>query len=198
MGSCEARFVLAGIFVGGASERMGGTAKGLLMAPGGESIVSRCCRVLAKAGVSEIVLVGRNPAYASFRLEAIDDRPAGVGPIGGILAMLEHARGAPCIAIACDMPYVTEALVGKMIRAPAAPVTAPRRAHRWEPLFARYDACVLPVARRNVSAGVYSLQRLLAEAGAAMLPISDDEREALDDWDTPEDVSRERTDGPTR
>jgi molybdopterin-guanine dinucleotide biosynthesis protein A len=168
---------------------MGGRAKGLLVTPDGETLIARCRRVLWAAGVSDVVLVGTHPAYTSLGLEAIPDQPAGIGPMGGLLALLERARGAPSLAVACDMPFVTEALLRRLLAAPGASVAAPRRAHRWEPLCARYDGRVLPCARAAVAARRYSLQRLLDQAGAVELPLSEGELPALDDWDAPEDIA---------
>jgi molybdenum cofactor guanylyltransferase len=184
-----ATFVIAGIFVGGAGLRMGGRAKGLLVTPEGETLIARCRRVLWAAGASHVLLVGAHPAYASLGLEMIPDRPAGIGPMGGLLALLERARDAPSVAVACDMPFVTEALVRRLLAAPDAPITAPRRAHRWEPLCARYKGGVLPYARSAAANGHYSLQRLLDQAGTVELPLSNEEIAALDDWDAPEDIA---------
>ena len=56
--------VLAGVFVGGGSSRMGGGAKGLLPAPSGEkTLVERWENVLAGLG-ARAVLVGDRGAYA--------------------------------------------------------------------------------------------------------------------------------------
>jgi MobA-like NTP transferase domain len=53
---------VAGIFVGGGGERMGGRAKGLLESPDGGTLVKRWHAVLREAGVARVLLVGRHPA----------------------------------------------------------------------------------------------------------------------------------------
>lgn len=180
---------VAGIFVGGAGARMGGRAKGLLRAPDGHTIVERWCAVLEASGIRNVVLVGARAAYASLPLERIDDQPAGIGPLGGLIALLGHAGEAFAFALACDMPFVSEALVRRLISAGDAAVVAPRRDQRWEPLFARYDSQrVLAVARRRAGEGAHSLQRLLEEVRAAELPMHAYEMSQLRDWDTPEDI----------
>jgi molybdopterin-guanine dinucleotide biosynthesis protein A len=188
--------ILAGIFVGGAGSRMGGVAKGLLKAPDGATVVERWRDTLAGMGL-EVVLVGRADAYAHIGLEVVADRPPGIGPLGGIVGLLERAESAGCvhaIAVACDMPFVSSRLIERLLCAPAeAAIVAPRREGRWEPLCARYDAArVLPAARarsrREASGGGHSLARLLDDAGALSLPLSSGEALELRDWDTPEDV----------
>ncbi len=181
--------MLAGVFVGGAGKRMGERAKGLLEAPGGGTIVERWLAVLRDAGVAQVVLVGRHQAYGGLGLDTIDDEPAGVGPIGGLAALLRRAGAAHALALACDMPFVSRELVARLIAAPAAAVVAPRRDGHWEPLCARYDASrVLSLALRRIAAGQRALQPLLAEAGAIELPLEPGEASELRDWDTPDDV----------
>ncbi len=181
--------VIAGVFVGGAGARMGGRAKGMMHAPGGGTIVDRWLDVLRAAGVDRVVLVGRHGAYASLGLETIDDEPAGIGPLGGLSALLWRAGDACALAFACDMPFVSPALAKRLLAATGAPIVAPRRDGRWEPFCARYDpARVLPIARERIAAGHHSLQGLLNQAGAAELPLEPGEAEQLRDWDTIEDA----------
>lgn len=181
---------LVGIFVGGASARMGGAPKGLLPAPDGEgSLVTRLAGIARSCGL-DVVLVGAHPAYAALGLETIPDAAPDVGPLGGLVALLAHAGARPGIALACDLPFVDGALLRRLVdEAPAAPALAPRRDGRWEPLAARYDAArVLPTARRRLAAGALGLQGLLDELGAEAMTVRD--AGLLDDWDRPEDVTR--------
>ena len=177
---------------------MGGVAKGLLEAPEGQgTLLDRWRRVLGEAGV-EVVLVGRHPAYASparaAALEVLDDDPAGVGPLGGLVALLKRAadgaRGGNgrALAFGCDMPFVSSGLVARLLAAPEVPAVAPRRDSKWEPLCARYDAGrILPHALRQLAAGKHSLQGVLDDAGAVELPLGPGEAQQLRDWDTPAD-----------
>ena len=168
---------------------MGGKPKGLLRAPGGEPILERWRRIFGRLGL-EHVLVGAHHAYASFGV-ALDDHPGAEGPLAGLLALLEHARGSVVIAVACDMPYVSERLVARLVAAPPAAIVAPRRNGRWEPFFARYDAArVLPGARARAAQGKMALQGLLDSGETNELVLDPGESDQLHDWDTPEDVAR--------
>jgi molybdopterin-guanine dinucleotide biosynthesis protein A len=178
---------VAGIFVGGRGERMGGAAKGLLTGPDGRPIIEHLRDVLTGAGL-EVVLVGRDPRYDALQLQVVEDEPAGIGPLGGLIGLLRHAGDRLAVVIGCDMPFVDAPLVSRLLGAPPAPVVAPRRGGRWEPLFARYDPeKVLPSARARASQGQRSLQGLLDAVGAQELPVSEEEWPHLRDWDTPSD-----------
>ncbi len=179
--------LVGGIFVGGSARRMGGAPKGLLPHPEGGTLVERLARVLRSVG-AEPCLVGAGEAYAATGLPRVDDRPAGVGPLGGLCGLLDAAEGGVAIAVACDMPRVDADDLRRLLAARGdALAAAPTRGGRYEPLCAVYDARAVDIARRRVAEGARSLQGLLRELGAVEVAVAPDH---LDDWDTPEDVSR--------
>lgn len=185
--------IVAGIFVGGQGRRMGGVAKGLLVAPGGETIIVRHARILEGLGIAS-VLVGAHAAYAACGLERIEDDPCASGPLGGLIALLEHARARPgeasAIAVACDMPYVSDRLLARLRDAPPAPIVSARRSDFWEPFFARYEpGPVIAVARARAASGMTALQGLLDACAARALDLTPEERDELRDWDTPVDMA---------
>jgi len=183
--------MLAGIFVGGRSSRMGGRPKGLLRAPSGETVVERWSSIFAALSVPA-VLVGQNPAYTSLGIEQLEDAPPDIGPLGGLLALLERAKSGLVIAVACDMPFVSLALVERLARHPsAAAALAPRADGLWQTLFSRFRvAAALPAAREHVAGKVHSMQRLFDALEATPLELDARERAELTDWDTPGDIER--------
>jgi molybdopterin-guanine dinucleotide biosynthesis protein A len=182
---------LVGIFVGGLSTRMGGYPKGLLRAPTGEPIVERW-RALATAVGLPSVLVGDALAYAHLGMETISDEQSGAGPLGGLVGLLRSRSDARMIAVACDMPHMTEPLLRRLAFAETdAAALAPQRDGRFEPLFARYEReRVLPLAEEQLGSGDRSLQRLLRAVEAEPFALSHEEWALLDDWDVPPDISR--------
>lgn len=185
-----ARAELAGIFVGGRSTRMEGRPKGLLVGPTGETLVQRWQTLFATLGITSI-LVGHNDAYAGLGLEQLSDDPPGIGPLGGLIALLSRAGGGDVIAVACDMPHVSLDLLEKLSTfAWGAPAVAARMGDRWEPLFARYCARVaLGRARERAANGEHSLQGLLGDLSARPLPLAEDQIIQLSDWDTLSDLT---------
>ena len=180
---------LLGVLAGGRGTRMGGRDKAALPAPGGaETLLARLIRLGHGAGL-EVVVVGRQAAAG---VPWIGDDPAGVGPIGGLCALLAHAGARPALALACDLPHATTALIERLARTPSdAPVLAPRdlETGKWQPLFARYDSPrVLPVLRRAIAAGTRSFQTFLRGLEVQELVLDANERELLRDWDAPADI----------
>jgi molybdopterin-guanine dinucleotide biosynthesis protein A len=120
------------------------------------------------------------------------DEPAGIGPIGGLRALLAYAGARPALVLACDLPYVSAALISRLAHAQSsAPVLAPRdpETGKWQPLFARYDAPrVLPSLDAAITAGVRSFQTWLRGVHVEELVLLPDERAQLCDWDEPRDL----------
>jgi molybdopterin-guanine dinucleotide biosynthesis protein A len=185
--------MIVGIFVGGSATRMGGAPKGLLPAVDtGEALVLRSQRLARELGHVP-VLVGAGAAYhaALPTLLQLPDQPEGVGPLGGLAALLRYAGDTPAIALACDMPYISAALLTRISAYPnhAAVVAARGQAGFWEPLCARYDSPrVLPALQLALEEGVRSFQTLLRRLAVAELALSDAERRELTDWDAPDDI----------
>jgi len=181
--------VWAGIFVGGAGARMGGIAKGLMPTADGTTVVERLRAILDRLEL-RVVLVGERKEYEPLGIEVVADQPPGVGPLGGLVGLLRRAQDSPVLALACDMPFLSSAIVERLLaQSPQAPIIAPRRDGRWEPFCARYEpARVLPVAEAIATTSDRSLQRLLADVGAAELQLSSSESDELRDWDSPGDV----------
>jgi molybdopterin-guanine dinucleotide biosynthesis protein A len=181
---------LAGVFVGGRGTRMGGRPKGLLQTADGVTLVERLRRVLEGVG-AEIVLVGASDAYAAMGLASVADEPPGVGPLGGLAGLLRKAGERPTLAVACDLPYVSGALLERLLCAGPAAIVAPQRDGRWEPLCARYEPPeVLPLIARMLTARRHALQALLDEAHAVALQLSPQEALELHDWDVPGDIEQ--------
>ena len=71
-------------------------------------IVVRTVR-LARALGMDVALVGAAAPYAALALGVprLDDAPPGVGPLGGLAALLAWAGARPAIAVACGVTSMT-------------------------------------------------------------------------------------------
>jgi molybdopterin-guanine dinucleotide biosynthesis protein A len=132
------------VFCGGLSRRMG-QDKALLLSHG-QTLLEKA-RCLLEPLVSRVVLsTGRAPRYVEMGLPCILDVEPDLGPIGGLQAALRASQTPWILALACDLPRLSEALVLELLGAaetgdlavlfgsPANP----------EPLFALYRRELLP------------------------------------------------------
>jgi molybdopterin-guanine dinucleotide biosynthesis protein A len=192
------RRLLVGVFVGGRGMRLGGVDKGLLKAPDSElTLIERLLGELRLALPSaDTVLLGASNAYAHLTLPQLADAPQGVGPLGGLLALLEHAeqqQRAHVIALACDLPYIAHPLLARLAteKPEAAALIAETDGAR-NPLVARYAVAPASRAARAVfETGKRSLQAVLdaLAEGVERLELTPSEMHSLRDWDRPEDLA---------
>lgn len=188
------RSLCIGLFVGGKATRMGGFPKGNLeVAPGVrvvDRLVEHCQRALPGA---PLVLVGAAEAYADLGLPVLVDAPAGVGPLGGLRALLLFTEGAGhsgAIALACDLPYLESELVERLAStAPDAAFVAAKDGELWHTLAARYGLTALSAVDATLAAGERALQRVIRRLGdrAVELDVTPEEARQLRDWDEPGD-----------
>lgn len=180
-----------GIFVGGRATRFAGRDKSALPSPRGGTLLERHLDI-GQALQLECVLVGGAHGDQTVRhVPRIMDDPADIGPLGGLAALLSFCDRRPAIALACDMPYVSAALVAKLLAAPEGDVVAPRdrATGKWSPLCARYNPLpCLDAVRRTLAAGDRSFQRCLTRLAVTELTLTPSEHTQLRDWDRPEDV----------
>lgn len=176
---------------------MCGAPKGLLPAPDGHaSLVARLLAILGEVlPGSPVYLLGQHSAYAALGVSQLADAPAGIGPLGGLRALLFEAERLgrdQVLLLACDWPYLSQGLIEKLAcHAPSRAAVAPRRDGHWEPLAARFlTVPTLACVERALAEQRHSVQRLFDALGdqAEELPLSPAERALLVDWDTPEDV----------
>jgi molybdopterin-guanine dinucleotide biosynthesis protein A len=182
---------LLGVFAGGRGLRMGGRDKAQLPAPiTGEPLQARLLRLGRQQGLACVVVGGASTG----EVVVLADEPAGIGPIGGLCALLAHAAECPAIALACDLPYLDDALLARLATTPSDAAVLSARdpvTGKWQPLFARYDSPrVLPALRVAIADGVRSFQTWMRTLEVDELPLSDAERALLRDWDHPADMQR--------
>jgi len=111
------------------------------------------------------------------------------GPLAGLVAGLRAARTPWLLALACDLPFLNEATLRRLLadRSPdfdaVVPVTSDGRR---QPLCALYRVeTVRPVAEARLVAGRYALQALLDPLSVATLAVPDT---PLHNVNTPDDL----------
>ena len=146
--------VSAAILAGGRARRYGGRDKGALVVDG-RSIRERQIGELG-AIAGDILIVGSS---GQIRQGAAPDRPPvrvvadrvpGCGPLGGLHTALIEAAFGTLVVVACDMPYLSGALLRHLAAlTEEADIVVPRTEHGYHPLCAAYTrACLEPAARR--------------------------------------------------
>ena len=152
------------ILVGGKSSRMGRDKAQLVF--NGKTSIELIATELS-AVTSSISLVGARPSDRHHSLNNVPDTHPGWGALGGIHAALGACRQNLALIVACDLPFVTRELFGRLVsfagkRANAIVPIQPDG--RPQPLCALYEReTCRPQAERLIETGEHTPRALLAE-----------------------------------
>lgn len=109
-------------------------------------------------------------------VEMVSDRFNGFGPLGAVATLLAVASGSARFVMACDMPFVTPATIGRLLknRNPfkAGTFFGNQENGTIEPLCGIYEPKALYTLVEGFASGDYSLKRLLASTPVSMVPHS--------------------------
>ncbi len=190
--------VSAAILAGGRARRFGGADKAALRL-GAARVIDR--QLAALSGVTDdIVIVGNDPArYATLRLPVLPDVIPGAGALGGIYTALVRARSDVVLIVACDLPFVSAALLERLVGDLTDDVDAviPRSPRGLEPLCAVYHRRCAASARTRIDRGELQVSDLAREIrvreleGAALAAYDPDGRLFVN-LNTPHDYARAR------
>jgi molybdopterin-guanine dinucleotide biosynthesis protein A len=145
----------AAILAGGRATRMDGIDKSALHI-GGLRIIERQLRALREI-TDSIVVVGGDPArFAELGVRAVPDVLPGCGALGGIYSALLASDRERTLVVACDMPFLSPALLRRLARPCSSEIDAvmPRSHEGLQPLCAVYAARSAATLRRRIERGM--------------------------------------------
>lgn len=120
------------------------------------------------------------------RFPQIVDRLPDAGPLAGIAAALEEHPEAAWLVVACDLPFLTEATLQRLIdeRDPQCVATAYRSAHDGlpEPLCAIWEPAAREPALAQLASGKSCPRKFLINSNVRLLDLPD--ARALDNVNT--------------
>lgn len=185
----------AAILAGGRARRFGGVNKGALPL-GSLDIVGRQLQALRNVA-GHVFVVGRaTDGWSERGLTVVpDDRPE-CGPLGGIYTAIRHSPCERTLVVACDLPFLTTALLERLARE-SADAVVPRSARGLEPLCAIYArSCLADIGARldrgELEASVLPSGARVIEIGQELTADGDPEGRLFLNVNTPQDYERAR------
>jgi len=138
------------ILAGGRSSRFG--CSKAFEPVGGKSLIQWVIDRLTLLSKEILIVTAESGNFAyspSPVIKRVIDIYPGKGPLGGIYSGLVASSCSRAIVVACDMPFVSVALLDYMAQfIPAFDVVVPRMKEMVEPLCAIYSKnCVVPIQR---------------------------------------------------
>ena len=183
------------ILAGGRSRRMGRDKAALRVS--GERLVDRSARSLRPLFPEVYVAVGSRRWRPPAGTRAVRDRFPGAGPLAGIHAALSAARRPYLFVFACDMPFLSPALVRFLWgRSRGARGAVPEGPRGLEPLCAFYRKDLTDEIARRLSNGrgaaVHALAALpgVRRVGRSAVRRADPEGLSFLNLNRPRDLAR--------
>ena len=160
------------ILAGGESRRMG-SDKSLLPIDGARFIDHIYRRLTAL--FDEVIIVTNSPdLYADIPCRKVPDLYRAQGSLAGIHAGLHHARHQRVFVVACDMPFVSAAVVRRLcLTDGSGDVVIPCGEHGFEPLHAVYGKGCLPAMEKTLAGGERRIVAFFDEVKVAQVPLAD-------------------------
>jgi molybdopterin-guanine dinucleotide biosynthesis protein A len=184
--------ISAVLLAGGESRRMGEDKATLLFH--GKPLWQIQLELLRKLDPAEIFVSARtDPAWRPDAVQFVADDSPSRGPLSGVAASLNRMRGTHLLALAVDMPFMSESYLRSLcLEIEPVVVFFQRSRIRAEPLAAIYPR-EAGIDFRNALAGAdFSLQTLtsrLVRAGKLRsIHVSDEAREFFRNLNQPADV----------
>ncbi len=146
------RGTAAAILAGGRARRLGGVGKALLRV-GTERIVDRQLRALRQV-TDDVFIVAPGPApYAGLGLRVVPDAIPDAGALGGIYTAIVASPCPRTLVVACDMPFLSAALLERMVGVADGDLVVPHGPRGYEPLCAVYARSCAPLIRAQIARG---------------------------------------------
>lgn len=177
----------AAILAGGRARRMDGVNKGTLVI-GRSAIIDRQLETLGEV-TAEIFVVGPSDvSWTSRDLRVVPDEIPGAGPLGGIYTAIVRSPCERTLVVACDMPFLTGALLRQLAAVRDADLVIPRHARGYEPLCAIYSRACAADIRDRLARGLNEASRL--PTGLRVTEIDVDNERFFVNVNTPHDYER--------
>ena len=184
---------LHGLLLAGGKSRRMGSDKADLVVDSGLSLRDRGLQLLAPV-TEEIHLSIARDDQRSYQCDTIRDLQPGAGPLAGLEAAFQQAPEAAWLVTACDLPFLTDSVLQRLLEArdPERDATCftSRFDGKPEPLCAIYEpSAAMPLAR-VLADQVRCARKFLSSLDRRELDLPD--RSALDNCNRPEDLEEAR------
>ena len=165
------------ILAGGRSRRLGGRNKAALTI-GGATVLDRQLARLRRVVDRTIIVADDAASFAWTGLPVIPDLTPGDGALGALRTAIHAAQTDRTLVIACDMPFVSEALLRGLVDAGrAADIAIPRTARGYEPLCATYSRRCAGEMARLIGEQRFKLSEVALIPGLIIRELGPDELE---------------------
>lgn len=164
-----------------------GAPKASLRLPDGRTFSEAALEALSSV-CDEVVVLGHGEGCPA-KIDRIGDAPDVAGPLGGITALLRSGRGASYLVASCDMPFLSAALLRRLVdAAKEGAAVLERETGAMEPLPLFIPAAASQVVEELVARGERRLLVLAGALGPCRVRVGGADALALANLNAPEDL----------
>jgi molybdopterin-guanine dinucleotide biosynthesis protein A len=187
------------ILAGGHARRLGGLNKaGLILRPGGASVLDRQLARLRRVVDRTIIIANDAERFAGAAVPVIPDMVPGAGAIGALYTAVHAAGTEWTLVVACDMPFISERLLAHLVSVGrSVDIAIPMTARGYEPLCATYSRRAAGELRRLIDERRFRLSDVARIPGLTVHEVGRDELETFGpeevlffNLNTPDDYAR--------
>ena len=177
--------IVGAILAGGKSRRMGQNKA--LLSFHGKPLIQHATELMQKIFSQVLVVCWNRQQYEFLEIPTIVDKIPNCGPLGGIHAALSEVNNRPVFVLACDLPFVTQALIRYIVNFPVytdfdttgsenlneMPLAKiPTCQKRLQPLVGLYYPGVLPIIEQQMTQYQLQIECFLQNIATIEVPIS--------------------------
>jgi molybdopterin-guanine dinucleotide biosynthesis protein A len=167
------------LLAGGKSLRMGQDKRYLIV--GEQTILERGLGVLRSMFHEILVVIAQDSPPLKIDARVVRDLVPDCGSLGGIYTGLTQATTPYIFAVACDMPFLNQAVIAQFTdRRNTADIVMARLAARLHPMHALYSKKCLPAMEQMIAAQQLKIQGLLSHSSLRVQYITEADLLSID------------------
>jgi molybdopterin-guanine dinucleotide biosynthesis protein A len=182
------------LLAGGKSLRMGQDKRYLIV--GEQTLLERGLGVLRSMFHEILVVIAQDSPPLKIDARVVRDLVPDCGSLGGIYTGLTQATTPYIFAVACDMPFLNQAVITQFTnRRDTADIVMARLATRLHPMHALYGKGCLPAMEQMIVARQLKIQELVSHPSLRVQYVTEADLLSIDpSWrsfhnvNTPEDL----------
>jgi molybdopterin-guanine dinucleotide biosynthesis protein A len=167
------------LLAGGKSLRMGQDKRYLIV--GEQTLLERGLGVLRSMFHEILVVIAQDSPPLKIDARVVRDLVPDCGSLGGIYTGLTQATTPYIFAVACDMPFLNQAVIAQFTdRRDTADIVMARLAARLHPMHALYSKKCLPAMEQMIAARQLKIQGLLSHLSLRVQYITEADLLSID------------------
>jgi molybdenum cofactor guanylyltransferase len=186
------------LLAGGKSRRMGLDKRFLQL--GGETLVRRALSVYERLFTEILIVVAEPvPELSDMGYQIVTDLIPNCATLGGLYTGLSFARSRRIFAAACDMPFLSSAVIDHLLQFCDDDIVMPKLVSGLQPMHAVYAKTCLPYFEDMIANNILSIQLVLENYELRARLVPEEALRTLDpqllsflNLNTPEDVELAR------